>query len=372
MTLDGASTTRSIPDEGRMPIESCRLRLQIQHILEAWAMPPARAAITADVLLYADLHGIDSHGVSMIPVYEAYRDHGEVRMDAPNPVVSECGPAAALMDAQATLGHGPAAQAMGIAIEKARRIGIGVVAVRNSAHFGAAGYYSRLAAAQGMVGIACTTSPSLRTTPTFGAAPMLGTNPYAFAAPGADGIAFALDMATTTVALGKIRNAQTEGRRLPPGWGTDAHGRPCDDPTEVIERGFLTPLGGTPEGSSYKGYGLAMMVDILAGGLGGTLGTTERDTGREPQGQRNSGHFVLALDPGLFRDRAAFGADVDAYCTRLRSTPPADPTQPVLVAGDPERDAAARRSVEGIPVGPGLHRKLRQVASRAGAPWLLD
>lgn len=355
-----------------MPIQPDRLAAQVRHILEAWAMPAERAAVTADVLLYADLHGIDSHGVSMIPVYEAYRDRGEVRMDAPDPLVTECGPAAALLDAQATLGHAPAAQAMRVALGKARRIGIGLVAVRNSAHFGAAGYYSRIAAAEGMIGIACTTSPSLRTTPTFGAAPMLGTNPYAFAAPGAEGIAFALDMATTTVAFGKIRNARSEGRRLPPGWGTDARGRPCDDPDEVIERGFLTPLGGTPEGASYKGYGLAMMVDILAGGLSGTLGAAEGRAGREPQGARNSGHFVLALDPGLFRDRAEFGADVDAYCARLRATPPADPAQPVLVAGDPERSAAALRSVEGIPLGAGLLAQLRQVAARAGAAWLLD
>jgi LDH2 family malate/lactate/ureidoglycolate dehydrogenase len=354
-----------------MAIEPDRLHTQTRHILEGWAMPPGRATVTADVLLYADLHGIDSHGVSMIPVYEAYRDRGEVRMDAPEPVVTDCGPAAALMDAQATLGHAPAAQAMGIALRKARQIGIGVVAVRNSAHFGAAGYYARLAAAEGMVGIACTTSPSLRTTPTFGAAPMLGTNPYAFAAPGTDGIAFALDMATTTVAFGKIRNARNEGQRLPPGWGTDARGQPSGDPNEVIERGFLTPLGGTPEGSSYKGYGLAMMVDILAGGLSGTLGMAGADTASQLSGARNSGHFVLALDPGLFRDRAAFGGDIDAYCARLRSTPPADPAQPVLVAGDLERAAATRRSVEGIPVGAGLLAQLRQVAARAGTPWLL-
>lgn len=362
---------QSLPgNEDGMQIEAGRLGAQMRHILEAWAMPPERAMLTAEVLLYADLHGIDSHGVSMIPVYEAYRDRGEVRMDAPPPAVTECGPAAALLDARATLGHAPAAQAMEIAVGKAQTIGIGVVAVRNSAHFGAAGYYARLAAARGMIGIACTTSPSHRTTPTFGAAPMLGTNPYAFAAPGVDGIAFALDMATTTVAFGKIRNALNEGRRLPPGWGTDAQGRTSGDPREVIERGFLTPLGGTPEGSSYKGYGLAMMVDILAGGLSGTLAGSGR-AGREPAGARNSGHFVLALDPGLFRERGAFGADVEAYCDRLRATPPADPAQPVLVAGDPERAAAARRAAEGIPVGPGLLAQLRQVAARAGAPWLL-
>jgi LDH2 family malate/lactate/ureidoglycolate dehydrogenase len=360
-----------VKDEDSMQIEAGRLGAQIRHILEAWAMPPERAALTAEVLLYADLHGIDSHGISMIPVYEGYRDRGEVRMDAPPPVVTECSPAAALLDAQTALGHAPAVQAMKIAIGKARAIGIGTVAVRNSAHFGAAGYYSRLAAEQGMIGIACTTSPSHRTTPTFGAAPMLGTNPYAFAAPGAEGIAFALDMATTTVAFGKIRNALNEGRRLPSGWGTDAQGRPSDDPREVIERGFLTPLGGTAEGSSYKGYGLAMMVDILAGGLSGTLDGSGR-AGREPQGPRNSGHFVLALDPGIFRDRAAFGADVEAYCDRLRATPRADAAQPVLVAGDPERSASARRGIEGIPVGAGLLAQLRQTAGRCGAAWLLE
>ena len=114
-----------------------------------------------------------------------------------------------------------------------------------------------------------------------------------------------------------------------------------------------------------------MMVEILAGGLRGTLGAAEAEAGRQPPGARNSGQFVLALDPALFRDRAAFGGDIDAYCARLRATPPADPTQPVLVAGDPERAAAARRSLDGIPVGPGLLAQLRQVAARAGTPWLL-
>ena len=348
-----------------MRLEAGQLRIQVERILEAWGMPAPRAAVTADVLLYADLHGIDSHGVSMLPVYDQYRGRGEVRPDAPDPVVMDRGPAAALLDAQAALGHAPAARAMEVALEKARAIGIGIVAVRNSAHFGAAGYYSRLAARQGMIGIASTTSPSRRTAPTFGAAAMLGTNPLAFAAPGRHGIAFALDMATTTVAFGRIRNALTEERQIPSGWGTDSRGHPCTDPREVMERGFLTPLGGTPQGASHKGYGLAMMVDILAGGLSGTLDASQAGTGG-----RNSGHILLAIDPGMFRDRDAFAADVDALCERLRATPPMDPSQPVLVAGDPERAEAARRQAEGIPVEAGLLAQLRAVADRAGVAWL--
>ncbi len=134
-------------------------------------------------------------------------------------------------------------------------------------------------------------------------------------------------------------------------WGSDAQGCPSDDPREVIERGFLTPLGGSAEGSSYKGYGLVTMVDILAGGLSRTLNGAGR-AGREPQSRRNSGHFVLALDPGLFGDGAAFVAAVDAYCHRLPATPPAGPAQPVLVAGDPGRAAAPRRVGNLRPAGP--------------------
>jgi LDH2 family malate/lactate/ureidoglycolate dehydrogenase len=207
--------------------------------------------------------------------------------------------------------------------------------------------------------------------PTFGAQARLGTDPIAFAAPGRPGEPFLLDMATTTVAAGKIRNRANENLPTPPGWLVTADGRPSTDPREVSKGGFMTPLGGTPEGSSHKGYGLSAMVNILSSALSGaTLITDPMHTKRS--GTMDIGHFLLALDPGLFRDPAEFRADVAALCDALRTTNPADPNRPVLVAGDPERRIAEQRRQIGIPVGANLLAKVREIALASGADWIMD
>src|SRR5262249_12481910 len=153
---------------------------------------------------------------------------------------------------------------------------------------------------------------------------------------------FLLDMATTTVAAGKIRNKANENLPAPLGWLVKADGSPSSDPREVSKGGFMTPLGGTPEGSSHKGYGLSAMVNILTSALGGPSMTTAPMHTTRP-GPMALGPFFLALAPGRFRDPAEFRADVAAFCDTLRATRPADPARPVMVAGDPERQTAARR-----------------------------
>lgn len=353
-----------------MPAPFATHRAQIEAILAAWGMPAGNAAITAEVLGWADLHGVDSHGMSMLTAYDEWRRAGRVRMDAAPRIVREM-PVSALVDGGGGLGHVPARFGMLTAIEKARQSGIGAVAVRNSSHFGACGYYALLAAEAGFIGIACTSASGIRVAPTFGAEARFGTDPWCFAAPGEDGRPFLLDMATTTVAFGKIRNKANEGQPCPPGWVLDRHGQPSTDPLDLVERGgFHTPLGGTPEGSSYKGYGLAAMVNILAAGLSGATMPTDPMHTKKPQGM-DLGHFMLAIDPNMFRDTADFRADVAAFCNALRGTRPVDPARPVLVAGDPERAKAAQRAREGVPVGPGLLAKIRAIAEASGAPWLL-
>ncbi len=178
-------------------------------------------------------------------------------------------------------------------------------------------------------------------------------------------------MATTTVAAGRIRNKANEGLQCPPGWVLDAEGRPSTDPLAAQKGGTLTSLGGSPENSSYKGYGLAVMVNILAACLSGSTLITDPLHTKKPQGQ-DIGHFFLALDPGMFRDPADFQADVRRFLGDLRATPPVDPAQPVMVAGDPQRKIAAERMKNGIPVGPGLLSQVRQIAQAAAAPWFLD
>ena len=354
-----------------MPASYETHRAQLKAILLAWGMPEENAEITADVLSWADLHGVDSHGVSMVPGYDGLRRSGCAKMDAQPRVVRES-PVSALIDGGGGLGHVPGHFAMSTAIRKAKAAGMAISAVHSSAHFGAAGYYSLMAARQGLIGISCTSASGIQVAPTFGKQARLGTDPWSFAAPSADGVPFLLDMATTTVAAGRIRNKANEGLPTPDGWVLDSEGRPSNDPLVAKEKGgFLTSLGGSPENSSYKGYGLAVMVNILGSCLSGATLITDPMHTKKPQGM-DIGHFFMAINPDLFRDEGDFEKDVARFMGDLRGTKPVDPAQPVMVAGDPQWKNAAKRMQEGIPVGPGLLNQVRQIAQAAAAPWLLD
>ena len=347
-----------------MPAPYDKHRAQLKAILLAWGMPEDNAETTADILGWADLHGVDSHGISMLPGYDRLRRAGRANMCARPRIIKET-PVSALVDGDGGLGHVPARFAMQVAIDKARQSGMAIAAVRNSAHFGATGYYTLMAAKEGLIGMACTGASGVQVAPTFGKEAKLGTDPWSFAAPTADGPPFLLDMATTTAAAGRIRNKANEGLPCPPGWVLNKHGLPSTDPLEAREMGgFLTSLGGSPENSSYKGYGLAVMVNILGSCLSGASLIT--DPKKPPGG--DVGHCFIAIDPGLFRDRAEFTADVSRFCNDLRATKPVDPAQPVMVAGDPQWNKAKKRLQDGIPVGAGLLNQVRQIAQASAAP----
>ena len=344
-------------------------RRQLELILLAWGMKPINAAITAEIMAWADLHGIDSHGMSMIPAYDERRRNGKTPISAEPKVINDRA-VAALIDGGGGLGHINSHAAMTLAISKARTTGVGIVGVRNSAHFGACGYYAKMAADAGFIGMVTTSASGIQVAPTFGAEAKYGTDPIAFAAPGRDGEPFLLDMATTTVAAGRIRNKANEGLPTPDGWVVDRDGKPSNDPLIASKGGFLTPLGGSPDSSSYKGYGLAAMVNILSSALSGATMVTDPMHTKHP-GSMGIGHFFLAIDTGLFRDQADFRQDVADFTDALRATRPADPARPVMVAGDPERRTAARRLQEGIPVGANLLAKVKAIAQASNAEWLL-
>src|SRR6476620_9611522 len=354
-----------------MPAPYATHRAQIKAILIAWGMPEENAETTADILSWADLHGVDSHGMSMLPGYDQLRRNGRAKMDARPKIVKET-PISALIDGGGGLGHVPAHFAMQVAIDKAKISGMAIAAVRHSAHFGATGYYTLMAAKQGLIGMACTSASGIQVAPTFGKEAKLGTDPWSFAAPSADGKPFLLDMATTTVAAGRIRNKANEGLPTPDGWVLDSEGRPSTDPLVAREKGgFLTSLGGSPENSSYKGYGLAVMVNILASCLSGATLITDPQHTKKPIGQ-DIGHFFMAIDPGIFRGAGDFEADVATFLGAIRGTTPVDQAQPVMVAGDPQWKLAEARLRDGIPVGAGLMAQVRQIAHAAALPWLLD
>ena len=354
-----------------MPASYATHRAQIEAILISWGMAKSDAGRTAEIMAWADLHGIDSHGFSMLTVYHERWKQGRLNIAAQPKIIKET-PVSALIDGNAGLGHLTSRFAMDTAIAKAKISGMAISSVRNSAHFGACGFYAKMAADAGLIGMVTTSASGKQVAPTGGAEARLGTDPMAFAAPGRDGEPFLLDMATTTVAAGKIRNKFNEGLPCPPGWVVTKDGQPSTDPLEATNKGgSLTPLGGTPERSSYKGYGLAAMVNILGACLSGSTLITSPMHMKQPWGQ-DIGHFFMAIDPGLFRDPADFRADVTGFCDSLRTTTPIDPAKPVMVAGDPERKNAATRMRDGIPIGKGLFEKVRAIAAEHNAPWMLN
>jgi LDH2 family malate/lactate/ureidoglycolate dehydrogenase len=354
-----------------MPASYANHRAQLKAILLGWGMPEENAETTSEILSWADLHGVDSHGISMLPGYDGLRRSGRAKMDARPRIVRET-PVSAVVDGGGGLGHVPAHFAMSVAIAKARKAGMAAVVVHGSAHFGATGFYSLMAARQGLIGMACTSASGIQVAPTFGKQARLGTDPWSFAAPSADGVPFLLDMATTTVAAGRIRNKANENLPTPDGWVLDAEGNPSNDPLVAKQKGgFLTSLGGSPENSSYKGYGLAVMVNILGSCLSGSTLITDPMHTKKPGGM-DIGHFFMAIDPAIFRESDDFQADVATFMGALRATTPVDPARPVMVAGDPQWKYAETRMRDGIPVGAGLINQVRQIAQAAAAPWLLD
>ncbi len=213
--------------------------------------------------------------------------------------------------------------------------------------------------------------------PTFAAEPVMGTNPLAFAAPAARNPPFQLDMATTTVAAGKIKVHKLNHRPLPPGWVVDASGRPVTDAEDAFSyvfakpEGGITPLGGTRDLGGHKGYGLAVLVHILGGTLsGGSFSPIRRRTQRESD-PHNIGHFFLAIDPRAFRADGEFERDLDEVIDVLHGARRADPAQPVLVAGDPEMATRKERLEHGVPIPDDLMEQLRAVARSADVPFLL-
>jgi LDH2 family malate/lactate/ureidoglycolate dehydrogenase len=359
-----------------MRVPAPQIHQQLVSVLRAWGMSDAHAETTAAMMLETDLRGVDSHGISMLPTYDREFRSGRLNMRPLFKTVRE-GPAMALIDADASLGHPVSAYAMNLAVDKCREGGVAVVSVFNSHHFGAAGCYSRIAAERGVIGMVTSATRGVSMVPTFAAEPVMGTNPLAFAAPAKRNPPFQLDMATTTVAAGKVKVHKLNHRPLPPGWVVDGSGQAVTDAQEafryVFERpeGGITPLGGPRELGGHKGYGLAVMVHILGGTLSGASFSPIRNRTQKPSDPHNIGHFFLALDPRAFRVGGEFEDDLDQVIDVLHGARRADPAQPVLVAGDPEMATRAERLRVGVPIPDDLMEQLRAVAKSAGVPFVL-
>src|SRR5918995_2978967 len=232
----------------RVPVR--QLRQQLVSVLRAWGMSGEHADTTAEMMVETDLRGVDSHGISMLPTYDREFRSGRLNMRPVFKTVRDA-PAMALIDADASLGHPVSAYAMNLAVDKCLESGAAVVTVFNSHHFGAAGCYSKIAADRGVIGMVTSATRGVTMVPTFAAEPVMGTNPLAFAAPAKRNPPFQLDMATTTVAAGKVKVYKLNHKPLPAGWVVDADGKTVTDETQAFsyvfdkKEGGITPLGGT-------------------------------------------------------------------------------------------------------------------------------
>jgi LDH2 family malate/lactate/ureidoglycolate dehydrogenase len=335
-----------LKDQVRVPEQS--LRRTVAAIFEKMGETPEDAATGADVLVTTDLRGVETHGVSnlMRTYVERYTSGGM----KPRPdwrIVRES-PATATVDADTGLATILGPKMMGIAIDKAREVGIGVVTVRNAGHSGAIGHHAMLAAKQDMVGVTMTAGGT-GILPTFGAEPRFGTNPIAIAAPARDEAPFLFDVATSAIAGNKTVLARRVGATVEPNWISEPDGNPITDGRVMPEPGeyHMLPLGGTRENGSHKGYGFAMMAEILATLLSGSLPSML-------EGSQGSHHYFAAYNVSAFTEVEAFKDTMDRTLRTLRTTKPAPGFDRVLYPGLLEHEEELERRANGIP----LHREV--------------
>lgn len=314
----------------------------------------SEAELAAEVLLHADLRGIDSHGIARLSGY--FRLWEAKRINAkPTVTITHESPSTAVVDGDAGLGLVVAPKAMEIAINKAKIAGTGWVAVRNSNHFGIAGHHAMMALEHDMIGIAMTNASPL-VAPTFAIERLLGTNPIAVAIPAGEQPPFIADFATTTAANGKLEILQRKNVEAPFGWIQKKNGEPSSNPNELKEGGALIPLGSDREHGSHKGFCLGAWVDIFSAVLSGAnYGpwvppfVAFLSPPSDPVGE-GIGHFFGAMRIDAFRTTTEFKANMDNWIARFRSAKTIEGQQRLIIPGDPEREISEERLKSGIPL----------------------
>ncbi len=330
--------------------------------------PSNQASQAAQVLIAADLRGVDSHGVARLSGYIRLFEKNRIN-PKPNVSIEHETLSTATMNADGALGLVAGPLAMNIAIQKALHAGTGWVAMKNSNHFGIAGYHAMMALEHNMIGIAMTNASPL-VAPTHSISRMLGTNPMAFAIPAGKEPAFVADFATTTAANGKLEILQRKSQEAPQGWIQDNVGNSSINPNELSKGGALLPLGSDREHGSHKGYCLGSVVDIFSAVLSGAnYGpwvppfVAFLDPPSNPVGD-GIGHFFGAMRIDAFRKAEDFLYHMDNWISAFRNATPIEQSQPVIIPGDPERESEGIRRVSGIPLNPKVEEDLRMLAHK--------
>ena len=351
-------------------VDESPLRDTVRQIFSKMGVPDSDCEVATDVLVTADIRGVDTHGVSnMLRAYVNGYGKGELN-PRPNWRIVRETPATATVDSDRGLGIVVVPKAMEIAIDKAKKVGLGMVTINNGRHLGMASYHAMMALEHDMIGL-CMTSCPPSVLPTFGAEPRLGTNPIALAAPADKEPPFVFDAAMSTVAGNKLGLARRLGNDLLPGWVGDSDGIPIMDAVEPPMPDYegrasshLLPLGSTRELGSHKGYGLAGIVDILGGMLSGG------GYGANP-GRPNFGHSVAAYSIEAFTDVRQFKRTMDEWLQMLRTTAPAKGHDRVLYPGLPEAETADDRRANGIPFHPEVIAWFRDICGELSIPFTL-
>ncbi len=332
-------------------------------------LPEEDARIVADVLISADLRGVDSHGIIRLDTYYGSRLRRGLIDPRPTITVIRETLATVAVDGGAAMGHVVGYLTMKRAIQKAREVGVGMATVRNSNHYGIAGYYAMMALPEDMIGISYTNSQPL-VAPTYGRTPFLGTNPIAVAVPAGNQRPYVLDMATSIVPIGRVTVYQKAGKSIPEGWGIDKEGNVTTDPTEVIKGGALMPLGGIDLMRGYKGYGLALLVDIFSGVLSGA--STGPDVGHPNQDvPADVGHYFAAIRVDAFRPVEEFKEHMDRFIQELKDAPKAVGQERIYIHGEKEFELAEKHEKDGLPIMVEVVESLKVSGEQAGVPFNL-
>ncbi len=357
--------------QDKVIVQEAKLKDFCNSVWMKMGVPEKDARTTTDVLVLADLRGIESHGVARLPRYFTDLKNGWTKPTDQSRIVKET-KATALIDGERSLGQVVGRRGMELAIKKARETAIGIVSVRNSHHYGIAGYYTLMALEHDLIGVSMTNAAPL-VVPTFGRASVLGTNPISLTAPTLKEKPFVLDMATSVVPRGKLEVYDRQGKKMPLGWAVDKTGRGTSEPHSVLESlskrlgGGILPLGGEgEEHSGHKGYGLALMVDVLCGVLSGAATGLGVDVVKE---KPNVGHFFMAIDPSAFRPLDEFKRDMDRLARELKDSPKAEGQARIYVHGEKSFAKMEKYRKEGIPLGPKVVEEMKKIGVDLEVPW---
>lgn len=348
-----------------------QLRSYCERAFKKYGFNEQDSKTITDVLVAAEMYGIETHGSQRLEMYRQHIQKGYIEVGAQPSVAFETG-ISAVVDGNRAMGQVVSKYAMDIAIEKAKKSGIGMVTVRNSNHYGIAGYYSNMASEQGMIGISMTNSFPV-VVPTFGRKPMMGTNPIAVSIP-AKPNTFYFDVATSVAALGKVEVRNKKGVDLPVGWGVNEEGKDEVNPQHLFDNvmnreGGMHPVGGSSQlFGSHKGYGFSLLVEFLTGVL--SNGVTSNHT--EEDGIMGVCHYFMAIDPKVFGDPEAITEKWSTYLQELRDSEKAYGQDRIYTHGEKEAEKEEAYKKSGVPILPKTIEEMKNLANQLGMDFGID